>query len=134
MPVTSLCRTARAVIVATALILLSACSRTPSVADARKAFEDRWEHKIKNGDFEIVSFKKLDAQPQEIFGVKYYTLEYEVEVRHLRDLIHRTELLEYVAGPFDKSHRKGEIQRVRGVVTFTRTEKGWRANSIQPGL
>jgi hypothetical protein len=114
------------------LVVLAGCSRTPSVGAAREAFEDKWAGKIKGGAFEVRGFKRVDGESRDVFGVKLYTLQYEVEVKHGRDVVYRgtDRLLEGLADRFDRSHSKGQIERVRGHVTFRRTEKGWRVENI----
>ena len=66
---------------------LNGCTSKPSEADARKAFEnisvdlfkERGE-KVEVGDIRINSFKKVNAVSGERDGVKFYKIEYDVEV------------------------------------------------------
>jgi uncharacterized OB-fold protein len=75
----------------------------PSEADARKVFENL-RQESNSGVAEIVSFKQVSSETQEILGVKLYSVDYEAELR------------------FPK---RVQTERVTGRVTFKLSPKGW---------
>ena len=76
----------------------------PSEADARKVFENQREERLKDGLAEILTFKKVNAESQEILGVRLYIVEYEAEIRY---------------------PNKDQTEKVEGRITFKMTDKGW---------
>lgn len=94
------------VIIVILISFLYGCSTKPSVNDGEKAFENKLIEDIKNEELEVTGFKKINAVSGEEAGIKFYIMEYEGEIRYLKDRIYSgwDSLLATVAGV--DSHRK----------------------------
>ncbi|MDI6729420.1 MAG: hypothetical protein QMD44_10915 [Thermodesulfovibrionales bacterium] len=108
------------------ILMLIGCASKPSEADARKAYEDKNAKLFKEGVIRINSFKKVNAIEGELFGVKFYKIEYDAEVEFLKDYI----IGDAVFGGVRVE--KGRITKLKGkYITFIKTEKGWKADNDQ---
>lgn len=107
---------------------LSGCSaKKPSEADAKKVFENKWAWHIKNGKIEIISFKKTNEYTDEKIGIRFYTIEYEAEIR-ASDLVFGDWQRLRSEGSFEKQKatKNGEILKIWGQAAFAKTRKGWK--------
>jgi hypothetical protein len=68
-----------------ALILSGCGGGTVSENSARTAYE-KSTPAIVEGKAKLVSFRKINAQKSELFGVKMYDVEYEAELKFLEDV------------------------------------------------
>ena len=100
------------------LLLLYACSTKPSETDAKKVYENLWKDEIKRGEFKINSFKKINAQSGEVFGVKVYVIEVEAEIEYSSKDI--------PGGSLTTARNKGKIKKIKRELKFEKTEKGWQ--------
>lgn len=126
----------------------SACSDIPSVADGRKALEEKVK-KDSDGLIRLGEFKKTNAVERELLGKRLYQMEYSAKIEFTQDLMWSG------PGPFgwngnfhatpgrprntlDSFHpsfigrtavKKGETADVSGTVVLEKAEKGWRAFS-----
>lgn len=112
-------------------VSLSACSSKPSASDAEKLLQNHLDdmHKDRPGAPKIVSFKKTNGQEQNVYGQEIYTMYFEAEIEYTADggypfgldFFNSTDWGN-LRGPIKKGHRvKG-----KGVLSFSKTEKGWR--------
>jgi hypothetical protein len=62
------------------------CSSTPTVSDARKVFENMQFNFLADDSIRIVSFEKINAQKGELTGIKFYKIEYQVEIEFLTEM------------------------------------------------
>lgn len=112
-------------IVFLSFVVLIGCgaAATPSEAIGRKVFENDYATPVEKGVLKINSFKKINGQSYEILGVKGYKLEFEAEVEYLQDVKGQ--------GMFSLAlttlHKKGDVDKRKGSITFEQTEKGWKA-------
>ncbi len=118
-------------------MLLAACSPSgkPSARDAKKVFLNLAE--FRDGIAELRDFEKTNGQERELFGVKIYTLEYEVKVRMLKDGYCGWRLFssdKFIAtsspGLFDNANgaEAGETVTLTGSTSFELTERGWKGS------
>ena len=98
--------------------ILGGCTGgSPSEADARLVVEKdgpRWSDGIRDGTVKVMSFKKVNGQAMEIYGVKMYTMDYEVQLEFLKK---------------DGGHKVGDKVTYTGQIEFEKTEKGWQGKS-----
>jgi len=120
------------------LLLLTACSSTPSASDAESVLR----HKISKqseGLIELVKFTKKNSQDAEVMGVKLHSIEFEAEIRFLEKcywgspLEQSFEVQRGEPGPFNmwmymgkRKAEKGQRETITGTLRFEKTEKGWR--------
>ena len=100
--------------------LLGGCAgSSPSEADAREVLEKNsaWSRGIQEGAIKVISFKKVDGQTMEIYGVKHYEMDYVVQLQVLKDSSDGWT----VSG--------GKTRTYAGRISFEKTEKGWRGES-----
>ena len=111
--------------------ILGACTGgSPSEADARKEFENKskWSYKIEKGIVKVLSFKKVNGQSGEAFGVKFYKMDYEAQLEFLKNTPRRIGCLEFMEGDCG-GHKAGDKVAVKGEIGFEKTEKGWQGES-----
>ena len=105
----------------------------PTESEARIVFERQHREQINGGFVEIVSFKKTNGQSSEMNGVKFYTIEYEADIKYPKGInsnCSRTEFTGwdcwFAAIGGGQIRQKGEVEKRRDKITFERTEKGWK--------
>jgi hypothetical protein len=59
---------------------LAACSNAPGEGDAREVFESRLRREVGTAPLQIESFRKVDGQDVEMFGVEGYRFFYAARV------------------------------------------------------
>ena len=96
---------------------------TPSESIGRQVFENIKKDEIDKGVLKIKNFKKVNGQSYEILGVKGYKLEFESEIEYLQDV--KGQAMFSLA--IKTIHKKGDIDKQKGTLTFEETEKGWKA-------
>ncbi|OHA83373.1 MAG: hypothetical protein A2937_03545 [Candidatus Yonathbacteria bacterium RIFCSPLOWO2_01_FULL_47_33b] len=96
----------------------------PSEGDAKREFVQRDPFDLMNKSL-LKSFKKVNGQTGETFGVKWYKIDYEAEVVYAQDVPRRMGCAEFIEGDCG-GHRAGEKKIVKGDITFEQTEKGWK--------
>lgn len=120
--------------------ILSGCTGgSPSESDARQVFEFEnngyWSYQIKSGVVKVLSFKKVDGQSGEAFGVKFYKMDYEAQLEYLKNIPRRngydcgsgwTEIARWVNCD---GHKAGDKFNVKGKIEFEKTEKGWKGKT-----
>lgn len=126
---------------------LSGCSGTPSEALIHKAFS----HEIQSqslGKIKLVNFRKLNGARDDVV----YRVEFEAKIEFLAngawsggsamDLspsfqfssqeVAGNSLSQFTASILGvRNVRKGQQELIKGVFTFVKTEKGWRAQDGQ---
>ena len=109
------------------LFLFGCSSKNPSEADAKKVFENKWAWHIKNGKIEIISFKKTNEHTDKKIGVRFYTIEYEAEIKASDFDFGDWQRLRS-EGPIEKQKESEheELLKIWGQVTFAQTKKGWK--------
>jgi hypothetical protein len=113
-------------------------SGTVSESSARTAYEKSTEA-IAEGKAKLISFRKINARKSEVFGMKFYEVEYEAEVEFLEDFppVRYTTFPSMLPGGKPSKQevpdffmglkgKKGEVKKQRGWLSFEQTEKGWR--------
>ena len=107
-------RTVRICLLVIVVAVLSACQNfgVPSEDDAR-AVLSREHPPISMGLATIKSFTKTNGQESEVFGVKYYKLEYSAE-------------LEYTGEERNSWGLPAGVHTKSGTFMFEKTEKGWK--------
>jgi len=111
--------------------LLGGCTGgTPSEADARQEFEKKsnWSYQIQHGMAKVLSFKKVNGQSGETFGVKFYMMDYQAQLEFLKNTPRRIGCLEVMEGDCG-GHKVGNKITVSGQIGFGKTEKGWQGQS-----
>ena len=108
--------------------LLGCSESLPSESDARQSYTVKYGRELNGGVFTLDSFKKINAQESEVFGVKMYTVEYEAQITYLKDHSAYAALggLGEYLGPTIGTGRQGEQKNLRGQIIFEKTENGWR--------
>lgn len=111
-----------------AMAFLANCGgATPTVSQARSAFEEQHKAELQKGIMKINSFSKVDGQSGEFMGIKLYELKYEAEV-------------EYPEGQHPQCRNPnnpgcgilfsfkdiGEKEVLKGEIQFEQTERGWQ--------
>lgn len=109
---------------------ISACSANPSERDARKVYEYRNSHDLKKGEIEIVSFKKVNGKSMDVYGQKFYTLEYEVVIKYPKGINPQcaTGNTAYTPCGLLKVRAPGQLEKLTGEVDFEKTERGWKGD------
>jgi hypothetical protein len=109
------------------LSILGCSTKTPSEEDARKVFENKWAWHIKMGKIEIISFKKVKARTEDRVGIKFYTIEYEAQLKASNLNFSDWQRLR-LDGIFEKQRdiEGGEILKLWGEISFVKTEDGWK--------
>jgi hypothetical protein len=110
------------------VLFLSGCaSKNPSEADAKKVFQNTWAWHIKNGKIEIISFKKTNEHTGTKIGIRFYTIEYEAEIK-VSGLDFGDWQRLRSEGPIEKQKESehGELLKIWGQATFAQTRKGWK--------
>ncbi len=115
------------------LALLGACTHgTPSEGDGKKVFENLLEH---GRGAKVASFKKVNGQQVEQFGVKAYSLDFEAMVEYPKGFhpecinahgMQGLACMRYLSGPDDRFLKEGAKQKIAGSINFMQTEKGWK--------
>jgi hypothetical protein len=82
------------------------------------------------GRVKLLRFRKTDGQDLEFGGVKMYKMEYEYEIEFTRDCYCPGHgFISYAPGiQYDrpKNVESGQRMKINGIITFEKTEKGWR--------
>lgn len=113
----------------------------PSVADARKVYEDRVHEAISKGLVRISSFEKTDGQSREVFGVKVYSMDVGIVLEFLKNVAVCSSSMEGTIQIIPeaeynnrmnyfcvtKFYKTGGRLAVIGSVDFEKTEKRWKA-------
>jgi hypothetical protein len=100
-------------VIASLIFLLSACSISPSVEDAKKALEtgDPWiKNNVDEGVIRIASFHKAGGTSSKLANVKYYSMNVNAKIEYIRDAY---------------GFRKGKTGEWKGAINFRKDEKGW---------
>lgn len=137
------------ILLASALAILVACSGgKPSAGDGRTALQERIRSES-GGRITLVRFEKTDAQQGEVFGVPLYEMQWTAEIEFTQDCKWVTGLFgvnagfqtrippagagkDYWGGWMENTQypgvlvKAGDRASLSGVVTFRKTEKGWR--------
>lgn len=116
-------------------------SGTPTESDGRRVFENLTPGRAK-ANVQVVRFRKTNGQMSEVFGVKHYTLEYEVELNcpagtifwespDLENPAHFSGLgIRAAQEQFNFFQRQfrcsSENFKRSGTLAFEQTERGWR--------
>lgn len=109
--------------------LMAGCGGKPSESDAQSVFEDQLPK-----DFcRLIRFTKTNAADSEEAGMERYTVEYEAEVEYLKDCMkdamHRI-VEDPGAAPIGCTRlKKGQRDTWRGLLTFGKTERGWKGTN-----
>ena len=121
-------------IILSSAILFTACSggSKPSEANAKSNFENKWQKQLKDGTVKILRFSKVNGQLGESNKIKFYKLEYEAEIEYPNGI--NTQCKKHQEGKtfsWDcwgaEVREKGEKRVIKDVITFYKTEKGWKA-------
>lgn len=119
---------------------LAGCSSKPSESDAERIVK-QWADEYGNGFYEVVSVKKTDGQEGEFLGVKIYRLEYEARLKFLKNCYFgHSSLMINPNAPSSKFYASteggilggikkvfaGQEITVKGMISFEKTERGWR--------
>lgn len=124
------------------LAVVSGCgSSAPAESDGQRAISDRikgLDPQSNFGQVTLVGFKKTNGQLQEVFGVKCYKMECQCEIEFNHDCNWRGDLASHdddsAVRFFDRNAvpkynvRAGERKKFDTIVTFQKTENGWRAD------
>jgi hypothetical protein len=100
-------------VIASLILLLSACSISPPTEDAKKALEtsDPWiKNNLEEGIIKITSFHKSGGESSKLAGVKYYSMKVTANIEYVRDAY---------------GFQKGKTGEWKGSVNFRKAEKGW---------
>jgi hypothetical protein len=116
-----------------ALIVVGCSGGVPSESDARDVFASKYQKNIDQGLVKIESFSKVNAQQGEMFGVKFYTVEYQASISWPKGL--NTQCL----GNNDNfkgwscwmvdTRNVGQVETSTGELRFEKTEKGWKGKN-----
>lgn len=106
-------------------LILYACSNNPSEIDAKRVLENGAK-----GLCKIVSFKKINGQLGEMYGAKVYIIEYEAEIELVKDTtgisLENIHFFEEHIERYAKGIDNNNTIKLQGVLTFAKTEKGWK--------
>lgn len=124
---------ARSIPVLLALVVISCSGGVPSESDARDVFASRYREKIDQGLVQVDSFSKVNAQQGEMFGVKFYKVEYQATISWPKGL--NTQCL---GNNQDfkgwncwmvETRNVGQAENLTGELGFEKTEKGWKGEN-----
>ena len=122
------------------LLALPGCSSGPSSSAAEEFLREKI-NKESQGRIKLVSFSKTNGQEAAPMGIPSYILHYEAEIEFLDDCkwgtadgsgwrgdfkVFSIGEVTFSYPPFQKA-TKGSHTKVKGYVTFEKTEAGWRA-------
>lgn len=120
-------------VLSTLLSFQIACSSAPSQSDARDVLMSKYQDEIENGLVILESFSKVNSQQGEMFGVKFYVVEYEAQIRWPKGL--NTECLgdnsQFKGWDcwMKEARAPGKIEKLQGNLTFEKTERGWKGEN-----
>ena len=103
------------------LIFFAGCSSQPAVSDGRAFYESRAG--FDGGYAKLVGFKKTDGQGGAHFGVQFYNMSYEATYEC-------TSTEEGCLREGGRTYKKGERFTTTGTIEFEKSEKGWRAKTM----
>jgi len=75
--------------------------------------------------YRIKSFNKVNAISAN-YGNETYMVEYTGEVEYLANIPGAVPLMD--SSISSGNTKKGDVQHISGIVTFTKTEKGWKGS------
>jgi hypothetical protein len=96
-------------------IISFSCSAKPSEADATKALEAHCSDLCKVNSLRVIGGQTVPSDDR-------YDLHYQADLECLRVNVGGYQSID----PPAKCERIGDIKKVKGVVHFRKTEKGWR--------
>ena len=116
-----------------ALLFASCSGGVPSESNARDVFASKYQDKIDQGLVALESFSKDNAQQGEIFGVKFYEVEYRARIKWPKGL--NTQCL---GNDRDfkgwncfivEARNIGQVENLHGKLHFQKTERGWKGEN-----
>jgi hypothetical protein len=116
-----------------ALVVVSCSGGVPSESDARDVFASQYQEKIDQGLVQVDSFSKVNAQQGEMFGVKFYKVEYQATISWPKGL--NTQCLgnDRTFKGWDcwmaKTRNVGQAENLTGEIGFEKTENGWKGEN-----
>lgn len=108
------------------VLSLTSCGLSmPSESDGKKALENRI--KQDSSVKQVTSFKKVNGQSSEVFGVKAYSMQYEAITE---DVCSFQVGCHNYNGPDPINKGDKWIAPLKGTIEFTKSENGWNAVNV----
>lgn len=123
----------RCVLVLPALVVIGCSGGVPSESDAGDVFASRYRDKIDQGLVQVDSFSKVNGQQGEMFGVKFYKVEYQATISWPKGL--NTQCLgnnrDFKGWDcwMAETRDVGQVENLSGELGFEKTENGWKGEN-----
>ena len=96
-------------------------------------FASKYRDKINQGFVTIDSFSKENAKQGEMFGAKFYTVEYRATIKwpkglNIQCLGNNKNFMGWKCWNVDVRN-VGQVEELNGELTFEKTEKGWQGEN-----